>query len=228
MTAEQRSPATPASDVVATTLRGMWLSLPALTVASFAICLAAAVPAVLAPGLNPLAAIIAALVVSPFVAGLVAAVNRIADGEQTTIRQLVDDVRRLSGFAVVTALIPAIAIALFLVAIVVLRATGALWVWPSFALTGAVSVIAAVACAAALPLGAARSDLRGRRLWLLAVALVASHPARFVAVVTTLVLGVWSATALTASLLLLVPVPVAIVAVTATWSSWPSLDLQRN
>ena len=97
--------------------------------------------------------------------------------------------------------------------------TGSPWFWPSFAMTGAAAVLAVLALTAAMPLAAARPEMRGRALWLTALAVVAHRPTRFVAVGSAVAAGVWAAAAWTASLLLLVPAPAAIVAVTATWTS---------
>lgn len=208
-----------ADAVVVRTLRGVWPSLPAVTVASAAVCLAAAVPVIVAPGVNPVALVLGAVAVAPFAAALIAEVDTLSGDDMATLRSWWRSVRTLWRFAIAQALVPAAAVTLFLAAAEVLARTGSAWVWPSFALTGAASVIAVLGVAAALPLGVAHPELRGRELWLNSVALVARHPTRFVAVVSAIGFGVWTATVWSASLLLLVPAPAAIVAVTATWTS---------
>ena len=105
----------------------------------------------------------------------------------------------------------------------VIVATHSLLVWPSFAVTGAATVIAT--------LGRGRRDRRaaarrpGARpagaLWLAGVGLVARHPTRFVAAVSFVVTALWAATTVSASLLLFLPAPAAIVAALATWTSTP-------
>jgi hypothetical protein len=205
--------------LIRTTLRGVWPSLPALTVGSVAVCAGAVAPVLVAPGVNPVAAIVAAVTVAPPAAALVASVNELAFGDDATIRTWWRALRSLWRRAIGSALAVAVAISLFLAAHEAVRATGSPWFWPSFAMTGAAAVLAVLALTAAMPLAAARPEMRGRSLWLTALAVVAHRPTRFVAVGSAVAAGVWAAAAWTASLLLLVPAPAAIVAVTATWTS---------
>ena len=207
------------TDLVVRTLRGIWPNLPALLPASAATCAAAVLPVVVAPGVNPLALLLAAVAVGPVAAALAATVNAIAlDGEAspgTWWRAL----RRLWLFGVRQALLVAAVAVLFLAALTVWSRYRDAWALPSLALTGAATVLAVLGLLAVLPLGAARPGLRGSRRWVTARHLVARRPVRFLAPLCVVALGVWAGTALSAALLLLVPAPATVVMVLATWTS---------
>jgi hypothetical protein len=213
--------------VIAATLRGVWPSLPVLLAGSATVCVAAVVPVVVAPGINPVAVGLTAAVVVPFVAALVAVVNDLANDTPATFGAWWRALGALWRWSAGLGLLAAVPAALFLAAVEVVSATRNPLMWPSFAVTGAVTVIAALGLMAALPLGAAHRRLRGRALWTASLFVVSRHPMRFVAVATTIVGGVWVATTWSASLLLLVPAPAAIVAVTATWTSTPDTLTRR-
>ena len=155
--------------LIRTTLRGVWPSLPALTVGSVAVCAGAVAPVLVAPGVNPVAAIVAAVTVAPPAAALLASVNELAFGDDATIRTWWRALRSLWRHAIKSALAVAVAISLFLAAHEAVRATGSPWFWPSFAMTGAAAVLAVLALTAAMPLAAARPEMRGRALWLTAL-----------------------------------------------------------
>jgi hypothetical protein len=214
-------------DVIATTLRGVWPSLPALLAGSAGVCVAAVVPVIVAPGINPVALMLTAVVVVPFVAALVAVVDDISDGTPATIGAWWRELGALWRWSAGLGLLAAVPASLFLAAVEAVSSTGSPLMWPSFAVTGAATVIAVLGLMAALPLGAAHRQLRGWALWMASLYVISRHPVRFVAVATTIVGGVWAATALSASLLLLVPAPAAIVAVTATWTSTPDTLTRR-
>lgn len=205
--------------VIATTLRGAWPSLPALLVASAGVCAAATVPVLIAPGLNPIAVVLDALLAGPFLAAMVAAANTITSGETATIRTWAGALRTHIPFAVRACLIPTLPAGLFLAALTLWLRGHPLWTLPSLALTGAGTVLALLGLLAVLPLGTARPDLRGTRLWITALHLVACRPTRFLAALTLPALGLWAATSWTASLLLLIPAPTALLMVTATWTT---------
>ncbi len=213
--------------VIATTLRGAWPSLPALLTGSAGVCVAAIVPVVVAPGINPVALVMTAVVVVPFVAALVAVVNDLADDVPATITTWWRALGSLWGWSTGLGLLAAFPASLFLAAVEVVSSTGNPLMWPSFALTGAATVITVLGLMAALPLGTAHRQLRGRALWTASLFIVSRRPTRFVAVATTIIGGVWVATTWSASLLLLVPAPAAIVAVAATWTSTPDTLTRR-
>jgi hypothetical protein len=205
--------------LIATTLRGAWPSLPALFVASAGLCVAATVPVLIAPGLNPFALLLAAVLAGPFLAALLAVANTIAFGDPATITGWLQALRTHAPFAIRQSLIAALPAGLFLAALTVWIRDHPLWTLPSLALTGAATVLAVLGLLAALPLGLARSQLRGLRLWITALHLVARRPTRFLAALTLPALGLWAATSWTASLLLLIPAPTAIITVAALWTT---------
>jgi hypothetical protein len=206
-------------EIIRGALRGVWPSLPALLVASAAICAAAVAPVVVAPGLNPVAVVVTAVVCGPLLPALAAVANEMITEGQGTIRTWWCSLSGLWRFGLGSALVPAVPAALLLVAVEVWRATGSALVVPSFVLSGIVTLVACLGMTAAVPLGASRTDLRGVALWRTAVAIVAVQPLRFVAVASAAGFGLWAATRVSASVLLLVPAPTAIVAVTATWTT---------
>ena len=205
--------------VVARTLRGMWPSLPVLLVASAATCAAATLPVLAAPGLNPVSLLVGAVAVGPFGTALAATLTSIALDGEATLGTWWRDLRRLWLFGVRQALLVATVAILFLAALEVWSRHGGAWALPSLAITGTATALAVPGLFAVLPLGAARPTLRGYRLWLTALHLVARHPARYLAPLCVLGLGIWAGTAISAALLLLVPVPTTAVTVLATWTS---------
>jgi hypothetical protein len=209
---------TPASELIRSILRGIWPSLPALLVASAALCAAATVPVLAAPGINPVAVLMAALVVAPFAAALAAAVNAIAFDGTATVRTWWRGLRAWWLFGIRQALVPAITATLFLAAWHAWAGHRG-WVLPSLAVSGASTLLAVLGLFAVLPLGIARPGLRGLSLWITGLHLVASRSVRFTAALSVAVGGVWAATTWSASLLLLVPAPTMIVMAAAVWTS---------
>jgi hypothetical protein len=199
-------------------LRGIWPSLPALLVASAAQCAAAAVPVLVAPGINPVAILVIALVVAPFTAALAATVNAMAIDGAVTIRTWWRGLRSGWAFGIRQALVPTVAAILFLAALHVWAGRRG-WVLPSLAVTGAATLLTTAGLLAVLPLGVARPRLRGITLWITALHLVTRRPVRFLAALSVAGAGLWAAAAWTASLLLLVPAPATIVMVAAVWTS---------
>lgn len=201
------------------TTRGAWPHLPTLLVGSVAICIAATTAMVIAPGVTPLSILVAALLVTPWVAALAGCVNQIVLQDDTSVRAWAQEVRRLAGFGVTSAAPPAAAAALLLVALHMWRDTANPLALAPVAVSGSAAVVLSIGLLVVLPLGAARPQLRGVRLWLTALHLAARWPARFLAAPTVLVLGLWAATSLTASVLLLVPAPVVLLMGAAFWTS---------
>jgi hypothetical protein len=199
-------------------LRGAWPSLPALLVASAALCAAATVPLLAAPGINPAAIVTSALVVAPFAAALAATGNAIAFDGVATVRTWWRGLRTCWLFGIRQALVPAVAATLFLAAWHSWAGRNG-WALPSLVVSGASTTLAVLGLFAVLPLGVARPQLRGLPLWITALHLVARRPTRFAAALSVAVVGVWAATAWSASLLLLVPAPTAIVMAAAVWTS---------
>jgi hypothetical protein len=206
-------------DIVARTWRAAWRALPALAVASAATCGAATVPVLVSPGPNPLALLIGAVCIGPFATALVVLANElVVDGDPSVARWW-RGLRTYARFGIATALVPAAAATTFLAAAHVIVTTHSPLVWPSFAVTGAATVIATLGAVAVLPLGTATGPRPTGALWLAGIGLVTRHPTRFVAAVSFVVTALWAATAVSASLLLFLPAPAAIVAALATWTS---------
>lgn len=216
---QEPAAAEPENEVLGRILRGVWPSLPALLCASATLCAAGAVAVFAAPGITPVSLLLLAVLVGPFAAALAGTVNEIAFDGETTIRAWWSGLRGLWLFGLRQALLPAVPWAVFLVALSAWTQTENPFVLPSLAVSGACGVCALLGLLATLPLGAARPGLRGRVLWLSGLHLVARLPLRFLAAPCLAALGVWSATSWSASMLLLVPAPVAVVTVAATWTS---------
>lgn len=214
-----RAPA--ADETLARTLRHAWPALPALLFGSVAVCLASTVTVLLAPGLTPVSAVLAGLLVAPCAAALTEIGNTLTAGRDATVAGWWRGLRARWRFGTTQGLVVAVPVAGFLAALAVWREGGGAWVLPSLALSGAASVLALPALGVVLPLGGARRDLRGRRLWMCALYLVVRWPHRFLAGPALAVLGVWAAVHWSASVLLLVPGPVAIVAAAAVWTTVP-------
>jgi hypothetical protein len=201
------------------TLTGAWPNLPALTVGTAAVCAATAVVVALAPGANPVAALLAAVLVGPFAAALADTVNRIAHDGEATVRQWAGAVRRVGGFGVRSALAPAAPAAVFLVCLQIRWQTGTPWVLPSLVTACALAAVALLGLPTVLALGAARPRLRGRALWVTALHLTARAPIRFLAAPVLGGLGVWASASWTASLLPFAVGPAALVAGAAVWTT---------
>lgn len=208
--------ATAENEALRRLLRGAWPSLPALAVAGTAVCAAGTVAVLLAPGVTPVSVLLAALLTGPWLAALGATADRIgADGE-AEIRDWWRGLCTLWRYGAVQTLVPAVPTAAFLAALALWQQTQSPWLLPSLAAGGACAVAGLLALPAALSLGTARPALRGRLLWICAVHLVARHPTRFLAAPSLALLGLSASLRWTASLLLLVPPPVALVASAAT------------
>ncbi|TCO54746.1 hypothetical protein [Actinocrispum wychmicini] len=205
--------------VIVTTLRGAWPCLPALLVASAALCAAATVPVFVVPGVNPIAVLLYAVLAAPFLPALIAVANAAAFDEVATIRSWARALRAHALFGMRHCLVAAGAGELFLAALEVWSRGRPMWMLPSLALTGAATVVTLSGLLAVLPLGVARPGLRGVRLWITALHLVARRPVRFVAVFSLVGLGLWAATSWSASVLLLLPAPVTLVMVAAVWTT---------
>lgn len=196
-------------------LRGAWPALPALAVGSAAVCAAAAVTMLLAPGISPVSTLLAAVLIGPFAAALASVAQRIADGDTANVRHWASTVRRLAGFGVAACLFPALVGALFQVALFAWQHTGSALLLPSVAVTGAAALAAALGLPAVLHLRSRDPDLHGVPLWRTALALVLLRPLGFVATGCLAGLGLWASVGVTASLLMLVPGPVALLGAAA-------------
>ncbi len=153
-------------DIVARTWRAAWRALPALAVASAAMCSAATVPVLVSPGLNPVALLLGAVCIGPFAAALVVLANELVGDGDPSVARWWRGLRAYARFGIATALVPAAAATTFLAAAHVIVATHSPLVWPSFAVTGAATVIATLGAVAVLPLGTATEARPAGALWL--------------------------------------------------------------
>lgn len=197
-------------------LRGAWPALPALAVGSVAICAAGALTVLLAPGISPVSTLLAAVLIGPFAAALASVVQRVAEEGSAGVRDWVASVRRFGAFGIGACLFPALLAALFQVALFAWQRTGSTLLLPSVAVSGAAALTALLGLLAVLHLRSRDPGLRGIALWRTALALVLLRPVGFVATGCLAGLGLWACVGITASLLLLVPGPVALLAAAAT------------
>ncbi|GAA2682128.1 hypothetical protein GCM10010400_52150 [Streptomyces aculeolatus] len=226
------------SEALRRVLRGAWPSLPARAVAGAAEAAPGTLAVLLAPGVTPVAVLVAAVVAcpwlaalaaeddriaGPWLAALAAAADRVAAAGEAGIRDWWRGLRALWRFGPAQALVPAVPAAPVLAALDLWQQTRSPWLLPSLAAGGACAAAGLLALPAALSLGAARPGLRGRLLWICALHLVARHPTRFLAAPSLALLGLAASLRWTASLLLLVPPLVALLA-----SAAPATALVRH
>lgn len=210
---------TPQQTILRRATGGLWSHLPTWLCASVAICAAAALTVVIAPGITPVSVLLAAVLLTPFVSALIAAVDQVVRTDDVSVSFWWKSIRRFASFGYGVVAAPAVAVALLVVAWTVWQRTESTVALAPVVVSGAVSAVLVLASTAVLPLGIARPTLRGSRLWLTACHLVARWPVRFLAAPSLLAFGVWASTEVSASLLLLVPAPVALVLGAAFWSS---------
>lgn len=204
-------------------LRALWPNLPVVAACGVLVCAAFLPAVVLGAGLTPAAPLIAALCVGPAWAGVVAVADRVARGEDVELRDLVRSVRRYGLLGARVAVPAAVCATCSLVTLAMWQQTRSMWLAVPLAVGAAAAVLSLLASVPAYPL-AVRAGLRGRDLWVTALESVAAAP--FVALGTVAggglglyLLGV----SVSASLLLLVPGPLAVVLCAATPDRVPRL-----
>ncbi len=215
MTAQRRMGSDAENRALTGLLRGLWPSLPALLLGSVAVCLAGVVTELIAPGISPVAVLLAALLVSPFLLALMGVLDEVGVHGEAGVATWWHTLHNHWRFAVKHALPAAVPMAIALVSLRIWVRTSSLLVLPSLAVTGGCAVVGGLGLLAVLSLGVARPDLRGRLLWICALHLIARQPLRFLAAPCVAGLGIWAATHWTASLLLLVPAPAMVMTVAA-------------
>lgn len=205
--------------------RGMWTYLPVLLAGSILVCAVSVLVVLIAPGITPVSVLLIAALVVPAFGALVGVANGIVMRGDSRMRAWGSAL--VTGWWLTTRLAaaPAVAIALCLVAREVWQRTSSPLALVPVGIAIVVSGILTLGLAAALPLALERRQLRGIRLWASALYLVAKQPIPFVAVICAAAMGVWAATAFSASLLLLVPAPLALLCSAATWSTAAKIGL---
>ncbi len=177
------------------------------------------IPVLLAPGLTPVSVLIAAVTVGPAWAAVIAATDHIVHGGEPTVRSLLRGLVRHATAGVTTALVPAVPAALALLSLTMYGAATPRpgWLLMPAGLATTTATLAVLASHAAFGLRIT-GGLRGRDLWLTALALTARAPAIALGIVAVVFLGFLAGTGLTASLLLLLPGPVALLTSAGVWT----------
>lgn len=205
-----------------------WSELPLWLAASALVCAAASAAAWLAPGITPVSALVTTLFLAAPVGALLAMLVDVADGRDVGWSRWSHALTRQGVTAVQDCLPAAGTTALLTVAIDVWQVSGEPLVLVSVGVGGAVSLLGWVVTAARLPLRLDRPDLRGRDGWLVAAGVAAAAPLRHLTAPLLLAAAVWVAVEVAVSVLLLVPFPVALVAVAAYWTTATDLGLTES
>lgn len=197
-------------------LRAMWPNLPAVAACGVLVC-AGFLPAILlGSGLTPVGVVLAALGAGPAWAAVVCVADRVAGGQEAEVRHLLRALRRHGPLGLRVAAPAAGCAACTLVTLEAWQQTHARWLLGPLATGTAGVVLALLATVPAYPL-AIRIGLRGRVLWGAAVEQVVAAPLVPLGVVAAAGLGLWLlGLAVSASFLLLVPGPLAVVLCAAT------------
>ncbi|PZE73897.1 hypothetical protein [Curtobacterium sp. MCBD17_019] len=210
------SAAEPAATTQARTVaRRVWDQLPALVVASSVVCAAIVVAVLVAPGVTPTAVVLWALLVAPVFAGLVGVTTDVLNGAEVRVFGFHRYVRHTVRLALASAAVPAVAAVCSLVSLEVLHQTHATITLVPLAVSGAVTVLGSLAGLLALPVAVRVPSLRGPSLALFCLRAVARRPIPVVGVLAVGVLGLWAAVTWSASVVVLVPGPFALVLVLA-------------
>ena len=191
----------------------VWDALPALLVSGTAVCVAAG--AVLWFTAGPLALLLLALVPGPLYAALVdQSVAALAD-ETPRAFSLASAVRASIRRALTLLLPPAILGALTLVAVLAATRSGSWLPLVPAAVGASGTVLLLVAALVGLPLGAAHPGLRGAPLTLAALHRAARYPVPVLGTIAVVVIAGWASVQFSATLLFLLPAPLAVVSVLA-------------
>lgn len=202
-----------------TALRSLWPSLPTWLTASVLICGTSGATLLAGAGVTPVTLLLGAALTGPAWAATVAAAACALDGEQVSVRTYVGLLRRHAWAGVRTAAVPACIGALELVTVEMLRARpDQTWLYVPVTVGALACLAVALAAVFAFPLRL-RHGLSGRALWLTAASVVAVAPVVPLGVLAAVTLAVLSGTELSASLLLLMPAPLALLDVVAARSA---------
>jgi len=207
------------TDHLPVALRALWHELPLLAAAGVAVCAAAGAVVVVAPGINPFAVLLAALLVAPVWAGVTATTDSVVRGGPGGVVLMLKNIKRYAVGGAATGSVPAIVTAVTLLNWALYDATGRGWILMPLAASGAATVLAVLAAFAAFSLRVTEG-LTGRTQWLTALWLVARAPLVPVGVLAVVVVALLVGTSVTASLLLLAPGPIALLASAGTWTTY--------
>lgn len=203
--------------------RAPWRHLPALSAAGCATGLALAAALWITGGIVVATPLVAALLCGPTLLPLFAAVQGALVHDDTELRSYGRDIRRFAVRGTSLTLVAGLCLSAMLAGIEVHARTGSGAVLLSLAVAVTASALTVAGLFALLPLAVARPGLRGLRLWASSWYLLGRWPVRFLAPVSVGALAVWVGTTVHSSLILLLPVPVALMAGSAYWCC--ALDL---
>ncbi|MGZ0150171.1 hypothetical protein ACXJJ3_24130 [Kribbella sp. WER1] len=194
--------------------KALWHQLPLLATAGVLTCAAAALVVLFSPGLSPLTVLLAAFVVCPVWASVVATTDAVVREDRGGVPELMRNLRRHALAGVGVGLVPGVVVAVGLL-------NWQLYSGPVFllplAVSGCAGVLLLLASCYAFSLRVT-AGLRGRRLWFTALHLVARAPLVPLGVLALAFVALLLGTSVTASLLLLAPGPVALFASAGTWT----------
>lgn len=204
------------NDYLPAAFKALWHELPLLATAGALSCAASALVVLLSPGLSPVSVLLAAFVVSPIWAAIVATTDAVVLEDRGGVPVLLRNLRKFAGAGLEVGLVPAVVVALLLL-------NWQLYSGPLFALplaaSGCASVLLLLASCYAFSLRVT-GGLRGKQLWLTALQLVARAPLVPLGVLALAFVALLLGTSVTASLLLLAPGPLALFASAGTATSY--------
>ena len=205
-------------DLLPVAARAVWAELPVLALGSAAVALPALAALLLGGGVTPLTPLLLTLLAGPTWAALVACTNAIVlEGDSGPARFWRELGRHWADGLRVMAM-PGVTCALGLVDLAVYRASPGAATLVALAVACVVTGCTVLLAVVAVPLRV-EAGLRGRALWLEAGAVMTSRPLLGPGVLGLAYLSLHLGTAVLASLLLLVPGPLALVISAGTWSS---------
>jgi hypothetical protein len=195
-------------------LAALWDELPLLAAAGVLVCTAGALVVLLSPGLSPFSVLLAAFVVSPVWAAVVATTDAVVREERGGVPVLFRNLLKHAGAGLGVGVVPGVVVAIALLNWQLYE--GLLFALP-LAVSGCASVLLLLASCYAFSLRVT-AGLRGKTLWLTALHLVARAPLVPLGVLALSFVALLLGTSVTASLLLLAPGPVALFASAGTWT----------
>ncbi|TWD80289.1 hypothetical protein FB561_1362 [Kribbella amoyensis] len=209
------------TDRLPAALRALWHELPLLAVSGVLVCTAFAAVVAVLPGMGPFAILLSVLLVSPVWAGLVASTDSVVLRDAGGVALLFRNIRRYWRHGLAVGIVPGVLAA---VALVNWSLAGSTVMLVPLGISGCASVLAVLASFSAFSLRVT-AGLRGKELWLTALTLVARSPWIPLGVVSVVVVAMLLGVSVAASLLLLAPGPVALLASAGTWTVYRTENL---
>ena len=197
--------------------RALWQQLPLLATSGVLICTASALVVFLSPGLSPVTALLAAFVIAPVWAAVIATTDGVVREDRGGVPVLMRNLRRHALGGLWVGVVPGGVIAVGLANWQLYR--GGLVLLLPLAVSGCASVLLLLASCYAFSLRVT-AGLRGKHLWFTALHLVARAPLVPLGVLALVFVALVLGTSVSASLLLLAPGPVALFASAGTAISY--------